>query len=259
MHAARATQDDPVTLVAVGCIAALVSAAGHEALGHGASCLAVGGQITLLTTTHFKCLNGSPLVDAAGPAMNLILAALGAVGFRFAGRWPALRLFFLALAVFNTFWFAGEALRSSLSPLDDEAALARTLDWPPAWRPICFITALVLYWLGVASFVEPLREEAPVQALASPSRAAILLAGGCAALALAGLCWRKDPIGGAIEGLLSVGAASAPILLSARAAARRGPVGQTVVIRASALWVGLALTALILFSLTQGRGFGRLS
>ncbi len=192
--------------------------------------------------------------------MNLILAVLGALGFRLTKEKPSLRLFCLTLAVFNTFWFAGEALRSSLSQLDDEAALARTLGWPPAWRPACFATAVAVYWLGVASFVWPLREAAaPEQTLGRTSRAAVLLAGGSAALALMGLCWRIDPIGGAMEGLLSVGAASAPILLSARVAERRGPSEQPVAIPASVLWVGLAFAALILFGLTQGRGFGRLS
>lgn len=259
MQAPGTAQDDGRALLALGCIAALSSAAGHEALGHGLSCLAVGGEITLLTTTHFRCSHGGPVVDAAGPAMNLLLAALGAWGFRFIRSRPSLRLLFLTLAVFNTFWFAGEALRSSLSQLDDEAALARTLGWPPAWRPACLLGAVALYWLGVASFVRPLRESSVAQAHGSALRVAVLLAGGGAALALTGLCWRRDPIGGALEGLLSVGAASAPIVLSARTADRRGPIGRPVAIPASATWVAFALAALLLFGLTQGRGYGRLS
>ncbi|MGC1303360.1 MAG: hypothetical protein WA840_13395, partial [Caulobacteraceae bacterium] len=72
-------------------------------------------------------------------------------------------------------------------------------------------------------------------------------------------CWRKDPMGGALEGFLAVGAASAPILLSGRAAARRGPVDLPAASPPSRLWIGLALVALALFCLTQGRGFGPLA
>jgi hypothetical protein len=260
MKAASTPNDDRKTLLAIGCVAALASAAGHEAIGHGVTCLAVGGPVTLLTTTHFKCAGGSPVVDAAGPVMNLLLAVSGTLGFRLAPpHAPSLRLFLLTLAIFNTFWFAGEALRSSLSWLDDEAAVARTLGWSAAWRPICFALAVAVYWLGVAGFAEPLREGVPHQVHAVTSRAVFLLAGGAAALAFAGFCWRRDPMGGALEGFLVVAAASAPILLSARAAARLGPVGEPFEAPASIPWVGLALVVLSLFSLTQGRGLGRLA
>ncbi|MGC1303955.1 MAG: hypothetical protein WA840_16435, partial [Caulobacteraceae bacterium] len=184
MQAARHLQDDRWTLLAIGCLAALASAAGHEAVGHGLTCIAVGGRIALLTTTHFQCAGGAPLVDAAGPGMNLLLAALGAFGFRFARpSTPWLRLFFLALAAFNTFWFAGEALRSSLTHVDDEAALARTLGWPPAWRPACFAVAIGLYWWAVAYFAPPLREVSAGRGKAGAlSLAAMVLLGGALAL-----------------------------------------------------------------------------
>ena len=139
------SNDNLLTVLAVGAVAALISAAGHEAAGHGLTCLAVGGRITLLTTTHFQCDGGGAVVDAAGPAMNLALAGLGALGLGLSRRGaPALRLFFLALCAFNIFWFAGEALRSSLTTIDDEAALARDLDWPTWWRGACLASALAI-------------------------------------------------------------------------------------------------------------------
>ena len=74
------SHDSRVTLLALGGIAGLVSAVGHEAIGHGGACLAVGGTVTLLTATHFACSGGNVLVDAAGPLANMVLAFIGAVG-----------------------------------------------------------------------------------------------------------------------------------------------------------------------------------
>ena len=253
-----ASNDAHFTVLAVGCIAALISATGHEAVGHGLTCLAVGGRITLLTTTHFQCDGGSALVDAAGPAMNLVLAGLGALGLGlFRRSAPALRLFFLALCAFNIFWFAGEALRSSLTTIDDEAALARDLDWPAWWRGACLVSALAIYAAGVWRLVDPVRRFAlgPTDTDGA-TRARMLLAGGAVALAVAGACWARDRTGGGWEGLLSVGAASAPLLISARVAVRRGPLGEPAAVRASAVWMGLAIAGLVLFCLTQGRGVG---
>lgn len=54
-----------------------------------------------------------------------------------------------AVLAFNLFWFAGEALRAAVYPIDDEAALARTLHWPSWWHPLCVVLAFTSYLLGV--------------------------------------------------------------------------------------------------------------
>jgi hypothetical protein len=257
MDAAPAPRDDPYTLPAIGVVAALASATGHEALGHGVACVAVGGRITLLTTTHFQCAGGPPLVDAAGPAMNLVLAALGAIGLGLVRR-PALKVFFLALLAFNAFWFAGEALRSSLTHEDDEWALALRLGWPSWWRPACLAFAVAIYAVAVRRLVGPLRAcgLGPGEGAAG-ARSLRLLAGGAVALGIAGACWARDPVGGAFEGVLSIAGASAPLLISARLARQRGPSGEPTALPRSAAWIGLAIAVLVVFCLTQGRGYGQ--
>ncbi len=256
------SQDSRVTLLALGGIAGLVSAVCHEAIGHGGACLAVGGEVTLLTATHFACLGGSSLVDMAGPLANVVLAVIGAIGLvtipRVSLQW---RLFFLAIAVFNTFWFAGECVRSSLTSMDDEAAIARAFNWPFYWRPLCLGLALGIYRFGLKSFVNPIRSVglSPSSSKARFSRMVILFLGGVSALVIAGVCWQKNPLNGGIEGALPIGVACLPILFSVKVAKRLGPIGEASTVKFSPSLIGVSILLLIIFALTQGRGIGRLA
>ncbi|WP_204350380.1 hypothetical protein, partial [Klebsiella pneumoniae] len=60
----------------------------HEAIGHGAMCLASGGRIRLLTTVYFRCVAGNSWVAATGPLMNLLVALVCWSALRAVGRLP---------------------------------------------------------------------------------------------------------------------------------------------------------------------------
>ena len=49
-----AISGDPITVIAVGVLAATLAAVCHETLGHGLGCIVVGGRITLLTSIYLR-------------------------------------------------------------------------------------------------------------------------------------------------------------------------------------------------------------
>src|SRR6185503_6556660 len=61
---------DLPTLAALGIVAFVAQSLLHEAVGHGAACLAIGGRITWLTPMYMRCSVESPAMVAAGPALN---------------------------------------------------------------------------------------------------------------------------------------------------------------------------------------------
>lgn len=248
--------DSKSSLLALGAMAGLIASSAHEAIGHGGACLIAGGSITLLTTTQFHCAGSTPAVDAAGPAANLLLALLS--GFAL-WRLPRLqlpwRLFWAAVLAFNLFWFAGEAFRSLVYAMDDEAAIARTLQWPPWWRILCGLLSVSLYWLTTRLLVPIFRSvggDTPGTRIVS--RISLMYLGATSALLLEGFCSHTGHLSGAFGGALPVGLAGLPVFLSARAAQRLGPTRRTERVVSSTGLLLLGSASLVLFALTQGQG-----
>ena len=263
MAAVNLQTENVWTLCAIGVIVACLSSIAHEAVGHAGACLAVGGEVTLLTATHFACLHGGLQVDIAGPLMNLLTAGLAFALLRTRGASTAsVRLFLALLGGINLCWFAGEMVTAPGIPSYDEAAIARQLAWPPAiWRPSAFLLGLAIYMGAVryeaAVFLRQVQLGDPPAGLRR--RFGIAPLGGTASFVVAGLCWARDPLAAAWECFLTVGVAAAPLWISLGPAARspaHSPVGK---ISFSASWILFATTLFILFLLTQGRGIGRLA
>jgi hypothetical protein len=122
------------TLASIAVLAFIVACVAHEAVGHGGTCLAFGGQVTLLTSVYFHCLNGSPLGDAAGPLMNLTVGAMCWIVLRarpsLSGHW---RLFLVFAMAFNLFWGAGYFVFSAVTDHGDWAFVLRDLALQPRW------------------------------------------------------------------------------------------------------------------------------
>ena len=148
------------TLGAIAAVAFIVACVTHEAIGHGGMCLVVGGRITRLTSVYFRCTNGGPLTDAAGPLMNLIV---GAACWSLARRRPLAslsRLFFVLAMAFNLFWGAGYFIFSAVTNNGDWAFVLRDLSLEPRWLWRLLMGALgaVLYGCStraVATLVPP--------------------------------------------------------------------------------------------------------
>jgi hypothetical protein len=136
------------TLGAIAAVAFIVACVAHEAIGHGGMCLAVGGRITLLTSVYFRCTNGGPLTDAAGPVMNLIV---GAACWSLARNRPLAsrsRLFFVLAMAFNLFWGAAYLIFSAVTNTGDWAFVLRDLSLEPRW-----LWRLLMGVLGVGMYV----------------------------------------------------------------------------------------------------------
>jgi hypothetical protein len=136
------------TLAAIAAVAFIVACVSHEAVGHGGMCLAIGGRITLLTSVYFRCTNGGPLTDAAGPLMNLIV---GAACWLLARNRPLAsqsRLFFVLAMAFNLFWGGGYFIFSAVTNTGDWAFVLRDLSLEPRW-----LWRLLMGALGVGIYV----------------------------------------------------------------------------------------------------------
>jgi hypothetical protein len=69
---AAGSQDDLLTVAALGIVAYIFCDLGHEMVGRGGVCLATGGQPASFSTTHFQCFGGwQPAINAAGILFNI--------------------------------------------------------------------------------------------------------------------------------------------------------------------------------------------
>src|SRR5512140_3013315 len=103
---AEATENnDWPTVAAIGLLAMCVVTVDHEALGHGGACLALHGRILALSSSVFRCDRYSGLIDAAGPASNMLFGLI-ALALRSAVPLHAvkLRLFLVLTTALSFFW-----------------------------------------------------------------------------------------------------------------------------------------------------------
>lgn len=63
---------EPLTLAAIGVLAAVLANLAHEGLGHGGACLLVGGKAVALSSAWFDCGE-----DALGPWARRVVSANG--------------------------------------------------------------------------------------------------------------------------------------------------------------------------------------
>lgn len=249
--------DDRGTLAAIGVLTVCLSAFGHEAFGHGGACLLAGGSITLLTATHFACAGGTIWVDAAGPLINLMLAAAAFLLLRIkATAPPSLQWFLFLLGGINLCWFASEMVASPVVDNYDEAAIARQLGLGGLWRPACFAIGILLYAWTVGYARKVLRRDFPI-GMALRRRFGISHLAGTLAFVLAGLCWVRAPFGAAFECFLTIGVAVAPLWLSLTPATRSPASGGAI--SRSRGWIALAALCYVTFLLVQARGIARLA
>lgn len=251
---ASETPDDPATLAALGVLAMVAAHVAHEAIGHGGACLAVGGEVTRLTSIFFRCQGATPFTDVAGPLGGLTcgMLALGGLAVAPAGARRA-RLFLLLTGAVALFWFFGQMARDAALGVDDWAQIAVGSVW--RWPLVALGVAGYAVTLGIAISV------ARSLAAATPggTRRRLLVPYGAALVAAvaAGLLWHGDRLGAAKEELLTMGLAPLGYLWAARVAVRH-PQASPPVAR-SWPWIAAAVIAFAAFALTQGLGLGRLS
>jgi len=145
---------------ALGIPAYVASMMTHEALGHGAFCVAAGGHNLMLTGWAEEC-NLEPLpsaVTAAGPAVQFGAGLLAWAALR---RIPAglvvQRSFVWLYMVFNLFISSGYVAFSGVTGFGDSAVLISGLSPPWLWRTLLVAVGAVVYYLSMWAALRELR------------------------------------------------------------------------------------------------------
>ncbi len=140
-------RDDFATLAAAGVLAYVGETMLHEAVGHGGMCMAQGFHFTMLAPLWMRCSAFSAGVVAAGPALNVISAAVVFAVLRWvrpAGVLPGL-LLWLGFA-FNALVACGYLGVGAASGFGDWPALFGWVQPTVAWRlPAGLIAAAGYY------------------------------------------------------------------------------------------------------------------
>ncbi len=240
MHSDRSSVS---TLCALAVIAFIVACTAHEAIGHGLACLSTGGTVTLLTSALFRCSQSIPIVDAAGPLMNLCVAAVSAIALSRNKQNTTFTVFFGLLLAFSGFWGAGYFIFSAITNTGDLAFAIRDLSLEPSWL-WRFGTGIVGFWL----YAIVLRKASTSLPKGKPLVAAYCVAGVVACLSV--IFYR----GSSLLALQDVARESllAPIGLLIIAFAR--PPSQTFFIPFSRVIVVSSAATVVVFWLTLGKG-----
>jgi len=238
------------TLGAIAAVAFIVACVAHEAIGHGGMCLALGGRVTLLTSVYFRCTNGGPLTDAAGPLMNLIV---GGACWLLARHRPLVsrsRLFFILAMAFNLFWGAGYFIFSAIANTGDWAFVLRDLTLEPRW-----LWRLLMGALGVGVYVRSARAVATLVPPGTPLVWPYLVAGVVSCVAV--LFYAGPTLPAVREAARSsFGAAVGLLFLAYRGSKQARASPSPILVAHSNGWLLFSALVTILFFLVLGRGCG---
>lgn len=232
----------------------------HECLGHGVTCLIMGGRVTLLTSVFFRSQPWSRLTDVGGPSANLVVGGLLWIALAYGRRWSAQTRFFLLIAMAsNLFWGTGYLIYSGV---------ANTGDWVSAiagLRPLWF-WRLVLTVLGIASYGYSIRVVglnlrpfiAGVGTDGSRARRLLLipyLTAGLAACAAA-LLFRSDPMTATTGAFRETFLTNAGLVVLSLWFYRLKPVSSSapLVVTRKPSWILATTIAFVVFAAVLGRG-----
>ncbi len=146
---------DLLTVTAIALVAYAASNVSHEAVGHGAACVALGGKPNVLSSVHFDCSEEaiSALarrgVAAAGTIVNFIAGAIGLVALKATnpvGK-PHISYFLWLFTTLNLLMGAGYFLFSGVGNIGDWADVASGTVSPFIWRPAMAVLGGAVYFL----------------------------------------------------------------------------------------------------------------
>ncbi len=254
-------RDDLWTLAAIGVLAAMAATLSHELIGHGAGCLAAGGEVRLVTTVFFRCEGAGAIGDLGGPLGNLAwgMIALGMMSSRRVAH-PEARLFLLLTGGFSLFWFFGQLALAGLTTGDDWIYAAHQAGWPPEWRIGAVVGGVAGYDLTRRAMTRSMRTLAPVAGWSAVGRRFLFpwLAGLGAMLVSAAL-YAPAQGRGVMDVLLGFGAAPLGLVLALVMAKRQGPTGEDAnraPLPRRLTWITPAAILYVVFCATLGLGIG---
>jgi len=146
---------DLLTVTAIALVAYAASNVSHEAVGHGAACVALGGKPNVLSSVHFDC--GEEAISAlarrgvaaAGTIVNFIAGAIGLVALKATNpvRKPHIAYFLWLFTTLNVLMGAGYFLFSGVGNIGDWADVASGTVSPFIWRPAMTVLGGAVYFL----------------------------------------------------------------------------------------------------------------
>ncbi|MBV9990122.1 MAG: hypothetical protein JOZ72_02430 [Alphaproteobacteria bacterium] len=133
-----------LTLIAIAFAAYLAADVAHEGLGHGGTCIALGGRMLLLDTTYESCSIQSRWIDLAGPLVGIVVALLAWAGARSA-RLANLRVFCSLLFAYAAFWNLGYMIKSGIAYGGDWHFAVAGLAPAGVWHVALAVAGVALY------------------------------------------------------------------------------------------------------------------
>lgn len=161
--AARAQQDDWITVAAIAICAFILADVAHEGFGHGLAYIMLGGRSLILTTTQLianvpsvdahRIFAGNPRGDLygrifsiAGPLGNFVLAGIALTLLKTRAFSLRLRLLFWLSATFSLFWAVGYMFYSGVTGVGDWAEVVSGLGIQREWRVALVALGVLSYW-----------------------------------------------------------------------------------------------------------------
>lgn len=256
---AASDRDDLPTLIAIGVLAAMTASLSHELVGHGAACLATGGEIRLVSTILFRCDGASAVSNLGGPLGNLVwgLLALMLTASRIVAHRTG-RLFLLTTAAFSLFWFFGQLAETVLGGSNDWIFAAAEARWPPVWPVVALVAAAVGYDVTRRALTRAMRTLSAGEGAAADRRRFLTpWLSGTLAMMAAALLFGGDRLGGFRDAGLAFGVAGLGVPLACALASRFGGTGQDIGgWGRRPVWIAAAAMGYAVFCLTMGLGIG---
>ncbi len=254
---------DVATIAAAGVVAYALVATVHEAVGHGAACLAVGADASAVSSTELRCdgVSGtSALVVTSSGSVANVLVGLGAFGlFRVArpGDGRTLLLGWLVCA-WNLFHAGSYLLTGALFGFGDWGRVAGAVHPPILGQIGVGLVGAAIIFLGQRVATDPLWQPlvgiGDDRAARWPRITWPALAAGVAVSLLAGVLSPLRPEFALLTSVL------APLSLLWLVRLPRWPTAdnprEAVPIRRSAPLLGISLLVSVIFVLMLGPGIG---
>lgn len=247
-------KNDWATVAAIGLMAMCLVTFDHEAMGHGGTCLALHGRILALSSSVFRCDLHTGLIDAAGPASNIVCGLLALVlGTLVSQRAIKLRLFLIVVTAFSLFWEGGYLVQAMIRQHGDSYFF---LEWwlgrVALWQRVAAAAAgVALYVFAVRRTSAALRTLWPEGATARGVARTVWLSATIGA-ALAALAYAGGVEGDLRDAVLEIGAASLPLLFVRNQLASADH--PAAVITRSYPVIAAAGIVFVVFVATLGRG-----
>jgi hypothetical protein len=142
--------DNAVMLGAFGVIAYAASMMTHEALGHGAYCVAAGGHNTGLTAWVEQCSLNPAGIQAAGPSVQFVAGVAAWLVLRLLPADAArLRYVCWLYMAFDLFISTGYVAFSGVTNFGDAAVVIAKFQPLIVWRAVLILVGSALYYLSM--------------------------------------------------------------------------------------------------------------